>query len=51
MKKIITKLMLVPAMMLVAASCLEEVEPTAYLSEATKREIAKKDPAKVFDGT
>lgn len=35
---------------LFAVSCLEEVEPTAYLSEAKKGEIAASNPAKVFDG-
>ena len=44
----ITKFLFLGAAALSAVSCLEEVEPTAYVSEGKLTEIATEDPGKTF---
>lgn len=48
--KHILKFSLVAASALSLVSCLEEVEPSAYVSESRMEEIAAEDPEKVFSG-
>lgn len=51
MKKISLQILLVIATALSLSSCLEGVDPTGYLSDSRKNELAAEDPAKVFSAT